>query len=223
MDDSKTLNLNVRKDFPILSKKILEKRDLIYFDTAASAQKPNAVIDETNDFYKNHYSNVSRGVHTLSVESTFRYEDARKKVQKFLNARSENEIIFTKSATEGINLVAQTFYEKFMQKGDEVILSLIEHHSNLIPWFFLRDKYGVVLKFANIQPSGEIDIDHFNSLFTNKTKIVSLTHLSNVFGTELNETIIDKIIENKIYSIEISKTNPINKGPYLLITLLNEN
>ena len=124
MDDSKTLNLNVRKDFPILSKKILEKKDLIYFDTAASAQKPNTVIDETNDFYKNHYSNVSRGVHTLSVESTFRYEDARKKVQKFLNARSENEIIFTKSATEGINLVAQTFYEKFMQKGDEVILSL---------------------------------------------------------------------------------------------------
>ena len=190
MDKSKTLNLNVRKDFPILSKKILEKKDLIYFDTAASAQKPNTVIDETNDFYKNHYSNVSRGVHTLSVESTFRYEDARKKVQKFLNARSENEIIFTKSATEGINLVAQTFYEKFMQKGDEVILSLIEHHSNLIPWFFLRDKYGVVLKFANIQPSGEIDIDHFNSLFTNKTKIVSLTHLSNVFGTELNEKAI---------------------------------
>ena len=139
MDDSKTLNLNVRKDFPILSKKILEKKDLIYFDTAASAQKPNTVIDETNDFYKNHYSNVSRGVHTLSVESTFRYEDARKKVQKFLNARSENEIIFTKSATEGINLVAQTFYEKFMQKGDEVILCLIEHHSHLIPWFFLRD------------------------------------------------------------------------------------
>ena len=151
MDKSKFLNQNIRYDFPILSKKILEKNNLVYFDTAASSQKPNTVINETNDFYQNHYSNVSRGVHTLSVESTFRYEDARKKVQKFINAKSENEIIFTKSATEGINLIAQTFYEKYMQTGDEVILSLMEHHSNLIPWFFLRDKYGVVIKFAKIK------------------------------------------------------------------------
>lgn len=196
MDKSKFLSQNIRNDFPILSKKILEKNNLVYFDTAASSQKPNTVINETNDFYQNHYSNVSRGVHTLSVESTFRYEDARKKVQKFINAKSENEIIFTKSATEGINLIAQTFYEKYMQKGDEVILSLMEHHSNLIPWFFLRDKYGVVIKFAKIDQYGEIDYNHFESLFTDKTKIVSLTHLSNVFGTELDKKAI-KICNDK--------------------------
>ena len=196
MDKSKFLSQNIRNDFPILSKKILEKNNLVYFDTAASSQKPSTVINETNDFYQNHYSNVSRGVHTLSVESTFRYEDARKKVQKFINAKSENEIIFTKSATEGINLIAQTFYEKYMQKGDEVILSLMEHHSNLIPWFFLRDKYGVVIKFAKINQYGEIDYNHFESLFTDKTKIVSLTHLSNVFGTELDKKAI-KICNDK--------------------------
>ena len=196
MDKSKFLSQNIRNDFPILSKKFLEKNNLVYFDTAASSQKPNTVINETNDFYQNHYSNVSRGVHTLSVESTFRYEDARKKVQKFINAKSENEIIFTKSATEGINLIAQTFYEKYMQKGDEVILSLMEHHSNLIPWFFLRDKYGVVIKFAKINQYGEIDYNHFESLFTDKTKIVSLTHLSNVFGTELDKKAI-KICNDK--------------------------
>ena len=196
MDKSKFLSQNIRNDFPILSKKILEKNNLVYFDTAASSQKPNTVINETNDFYQNHYSNVSRGVHTLSVESTFRYEDARKKAQKFINAKSENEIIFTKSATEGINLIAQTFYEKYMQKGDEVILSLMEHHSNLIPWFFLRDKYGVVIKFAKINQYGEIDYNHFDSLFTDKTKIVSLTHLSNVFGTELDKKAI-KICNDK--------------------------
>ena len=128
------INSNIKNDFPIFSKKILDK-DLIYFDTAASAQKPELVTKEISDFYNNHYSNVSRGVHTLSVESTFKYEDARKKVKNFINAKSEDEIIFTKSATEGINLIAQTFFEKYMEKGDEVILSIMEHHSNLIPWY----------------------------------------------------------------------------------------
>ena len=137
---SKEISETVRSDFPILGRKILEN-NLIYFDTAASAQKPSIVIDEVTDFYQNHYSNVSRGVHTLCVDATFKYEGARKKVQKFINAKSENEIIFTKSATEGINLVAQTFCEKYMKNGDEVILSIMEHHSNIVPWFFLREKY----------------------------------------------------------------------------------
>ena len=118
MNKDKIIHKDIRKDFPILSKKILKTKDLIYFDTAASAQKPQVVIDELNQFYKSHYSNVSRGVHTLSVESTLRFEDARKKVQSFINAKSENEIIFTKSATESINLVAQTFYDKYMSSGD---------------------------------------------------------------------------------------------------------
>ncbi len=151
------LNSNIKDDFPIFKKKILNK-DLIYFDTAASAQKPKIVINEINDFYNNHYSNVSRGVHTLSVESTFKYEDSRKKVKDFINAKSDNEIIFTKSATESINLVAQTFCERYMKQGDEVILSIMEHHSNLVPWYFLREKYGVVLKFAMIDEEGSIGI-----------------------------------------------------------------
>ena len=113
----------IRDDFPILDKKILDNKDLIYLDTAASAQKPKVVIDEINSFYSNNYANVSRGVHTLSVESTFRYEDARKKVQKFINADSEREIIFTKSATESINLISNSFASKYINEGDEIISS----------------------------------------------------------------------------------------------------
>ena len=127
--------------FRFLIKRYLIKKDLIYLDTAASAQKPQVVTDEINSFYSNNYANVSRGVHTLSVESTFKYEDARKRVQKFINAESEREIIFTKSATDSINLIANTFAEKYINEGDEIILSIMEHHSNIIPWFLIRDKY----------------------------------------------------------------------------------
>jgi len=192
------LNSNIKNDFPILSKKIL-KKDLIYFDTAASAQKPFIVTNEINNFYNNHYSNVSRGIHTLSVESTFKYEDARKKVRDFINARSENEIIFTKSATESINLVTQTFCEKFMKKGDEVVLSIMEHHSNLVPWYFLREKYGIVIKFARINEEGKIDLEHFSSLINDKTKIASITHLSNVFGTSTTSEIVKVCRERDIF------------------------
>ena len=192
------INSNIKEDFPIFSKKILNK-DLIYFDTAASAQKPKTVIDEIDDFYKNHYSNVSRGVHTLSVESTFKYEDSRKKVKNFINAKSENEIIFTKSATESINLIAQTFCEKYMKKGDEVILSIMEHHSNLVPWYFLREKYGIVIKFAMIDAEGKIDLDHFSSLINDKTKIASITYLSNVFGTTVSNEIVNICREKGIF------------------------
>ena len=185
----------IRKDFPILEKKIRGK-PLCYLDNGASAQKPNVVIETVKNGYEDEYANVHRGLHFLSNIATEKFEAVRGKIQNFLGAKSENEIIFTKSATEGINLIAQTFYEKYMQKGDEVILSLMEHHSNLIPWFFLRDKYGVVIKFAKINQYGEIDYNHFESLFTDKTKIVSLTHLSNVFGTELDKKAI-KICNDK--------------------------
>ena len=123
------LDINkIRDDFPILNKKILYDKNLVYLDTAASAQKPKVVLDEINSFYSNNYANVSRGVHTLSVESTFKYEDARKKVQKFINADSEREIIFTKSATESINLIANSFASKYINEGDEIILTIMEHH-----------------------------------------------------------------------------------------------
>ena len=181
----------IRDDFPILKKKILNDKDLVYLDTAASAQKPQVVIDEINSFYCNNYSNVSRGVHTLSVESTFKYEDARKKVQKFINADSEREIIFTKSATESINLISSSFAEKYINEGDEIILSIMEHHSNIIPWFLIRDKYKCKILFANIDSNGNIDEEHFKSLITEKTKIASITHLSNVFGTIINQNIIN--------------------------------
>jgi cysteine desulfurase/selenocysteine lyase len=181
----------IRDDFPILKKKILNDKDLVYLDTAASAQKPQVVIDEINSFYCNNYSNVSRGVHTLSVESTFKYEDARKKVQKFINAHSEREIIFTKSATESINLISSSFAEKYINEGDEIILSIMEHHSNIIPWFLIRDKYKCKILFANIDSNGNIDEEHFKSLITEKTKLASITHLSNVFGTIINQNIIN--------------------------------
>ena len=181
----------IRDDFPILDKKILDNKDLIYLDTAASAQKPKVVIDEINSFYSNNYANVSRGVHTLSVESTFRYEDARKKVQKFINAVSEREIIFTKSATESINLISNSFASKYINEGDEIILTVMEHHSNIIPWFLMRDRYKCKILFANIDSSGNIDQNHFESLISEKTKLVSITHLSNVFGTIVNQKIIN--------------------------------
>ena len=181
----------IRDDFPILDKKIIDNKDLIYLDTAASAQKPKVVIDEINSFYSNNYANVSRGVHTLSVESTFRYEDARKKVQKFINADSEREIIFTKSATESINLISNSFASKYINEGDEIILTVMEHHSNIIPWFLIRDRYKCKILFANIDSSGNIDQNHFESLISEKTKLVSITHLSNVFGTIVNQKIIN--------------------------------
>ena len=181
----------IRDDFPILDKKILDNKDLVYLDTAASAQKPKVVIDEIYSFYSNNYANVSRGVHTLSVESTFKYEDARKKVQKFINADSEREIIFTKSATESINLISNSFASKYINEGDEIILTIMEHHSNIIPWFLIRDRYKCKILFANIDSTGNIDQNHFESLISEKTKLVSITHLSNVFGTIVNQEIIN--------------------------------
>ena len=192
------LKKDLRADFPALNKKILDK-NLIYFDTAASAQKPQSVIDELSSFYSNHYSNVSRGVHTLCVEATFKYEDARKKIQKFINARSENEIIFTKNATESINLISQSYYKKYLKEGDEIILSVMEHHSNLLPWFLLRDNHGINLKFINIDKNGDLDLDHFESLINDKTKLVAVTHLSNVFGTITDKKLIDISRANNLH------------------------
>ena len=192
------LKKDLRADFPALNKKILDK-NLIYFDTAASAQKPQSVINELSSFYSNHYSNVSRGVHTLCVEATFKYEDARKKVQKFINAKSENEIIFTKNATESINLISQSYYKKYLKEGDEIILSVMEHHSNLLPWFLLRDNHGINLKFINIDKNGDLDLDHFESLINDKTKLVAVTHLSNVFGTITDKKLIDISRANNLH------------------------
>lgn len=172
----------IRAEFPILSRKINGK-PLAYLDSAASAQKPNIVIDKMADFIKTSYANVHRGLHTLSNEATNEYENARKIVANFINA-NENEIVFTKGATEAINLLAYSLGHS-VKTGDEIIISELEHHANIVPWQMLCARTGAVLKWANIDDNGQLDFDHFKSLLNEKTKIVSIAHISNVLGTRL--------------------------------------
>ena len=178
-----------KADFPILQKRI-RNNVITYLDTASSSQKPTAVIDSISNFYLNSYENVHRGMNSLSIDATEIYESTREKVRSFINAKSTNEIIFTKNATESINLVAQSYCRRFLKSGDEIILSVMEHHSNLLPWFFLRDNYGIVLKFINVDDNGDLDLIHFESLISKKTKLVAVTHLSNVFGTITDEKLV---------------------------------
>ena len=172
----------IRADFPFLNLKINEG-NAVYLDNAASSQKPKTVIDRLTKAYEQEYANVHRGIHYLSMKATENFEDARNEITKFINSKSSDEIIFTKNATEAINLVATSYASVNIQDGDEIILSMLEHHSNIVPWHFLRERNGAVLKWVNIDRNGLIDIDHFSSLITNKTKMVALTHMSNVLGT----------------------------------------
>jgi len=172
----------VRADFPILSTQV-HGHPLCYLDNAASAQKPRAVLDVVRDAYETTYANVHRGVHYLSERATAEYEGARKKVQRFLNARHDSEIVFTRGATESINLVAASFGRAFLAPGDEIIISEVEHHSNIVPWQMLRDSHGVVLKVAPISDDGELNMARFEALFTARTKLVAISHMSNALGT----------------------------------------
>ncbi len=171
----------IRADFPILGRQVHGK-PLVYLDNGASAQKPTAVLDAIEHAYKLEYANVHRGLHFLSNAATQRFEDARLTVQRFLNAGSENEIIFTRNATEGINLVASSFGAG-LKAGDEIVLSIMEHHSNIVPWHFLRERKGCVLKWAPITDTGELDMVALEQLIGPKTKLVAITHMSNVLGT----------------------------------------
>ncbi|MEF3365602.1 cysteine desulfurase [Methylocystis sp. 9N] len=171
----------IRKDFPILSERPYGK-PLAYLDNAASAQKPRAVIERLSHFYEHEYANVHRGLHYLANASTEAYEGAREAVRRFLNAESTEEIIFTRGATEALNLVAASFGLAHIGEGDEIILSLTEHHSNIVPWHFLRERKGAVLKWIETDDDGRFDPDAFEKLFTDRTKIVTLTHMSNVLG-----------------------------------------
>lgn len=171
----------VRADFPALSTQVNGK-PLVYLDNAASAQKPNQVIDGTAEFYRTSYANVHRGLHHLSTAATEAYEGARTKVAKFLGAASDQEIVFTRSVTEALNLVAHGLGES-LNEGDEIILSVMEHHSNIVPWHFLREQKGAVLKWVPVLEDGSFDLDAFESMVTDRTKIVALTHMSNVLGT----------------------------------------
>ena len=175
---------NIKSKFPIFKQKIKGK-PLIYLDSANSAQKPKIVIDEISRFYETEFSNVGRSVHTLAVKATNKFEETRDVVKSYINAKYREEIIFTKGATEAINLVASTFGEKFIKEGDEILLTDLEHHSNYVPWHYLRKKKGAVIKFASVDDNGEIDVDEFKKQITNKTKIIAFTHISNVTGTIL--------------------------------------
>ncbi|MGD9541758.1 cysteine desulfurase [Methylocystis sp.] len=171
----------VRADFPILAERPYGK-PLVYLDNAASAQKPHAVIERVAQFYEHEYANVHRGLHYLANASTEAYEGARETVRRFLNAQSTDEIIFTRGATEALNLVASSFGEAHIGEGDEIILSLMEHHSNIVPWHFLRERKGAVLKWLDVDEDGRFDLEAFEKLFSKRTKIVTLTHMSNVLG-----------------------------------------
>jgi cysteine desulfurase/selenocysteine lyase len=172
----------VRQDFPALSLKVYGK-PLVYLDSAASAQKPNAVLDRMTEAYKTEYANVHRGLHYLANAATDAYEGARTRVQHFLNAKRPEEIIFTRNATDAINLVASSWGGENIKPGDEIVLSIMEHHANIVPWHFLRERYGAVIKWAPVDDDGNFLIDEFEKLLTDRTKIVAITHISNVLGT----------------------------------------
>ena len=172
----------IRADFPILSMQVYGK-PLVYLDNAASAQKPQAVLDRLNLAYTAQYANVHRGLHYLANEVTEAYEGARETVAKFRNARRKEEIIFTRNATEAINLVTYTFGRECIKPGDEIVLSIMEHHSNIVPWHFLRERQGAVIKWAPVDDEGHFLIDEFEKLLTPRTKLVAITHMSNMLGT----------------------------------------
>lgn len=172
----------IRKDFPILTQQV-NGQPLVYLDNGATTQKPQVVIDSLVDYYTNINSNVHRGVHHLSQVATDALEVSRKKVQRFINAKHDYEIIMTKGTTDGINLIAYSFGRAYVQEGDEIIISEMEHHSNIVPWQIMCEERGAVLKIIPITESGELDMDAYTSLLSDRTKLVSVTYVSNALGT----------------------------------------
>ena len=187
---------NIKKEFPIFNNKI-HNNDLVYLDSANSSQKPKVVIDRIYDFYSKEFSNVGRSVHYLAVAATNMYENTRSSVQKYINAKDKNEIVFTKGATEAINLVANTFGQKFLKKNDEILLTELEHHSNYVPWHYLRKTKGVKIEFAEVNADGEVNLDSIEKKITDKTKMIAVTHLSNVTGSILPIKEITRLAHSK--------------------------
>jgi cysteine desulfurase / selenocysteine lyase len=182
---------NLKPEFPIFKQKINGK-PLVYLDSANSSQKPKVVIDRMSNFYETEFSNVGRSVHSLAVKATNRFEATRDILKKYLNTQCREEIVFTKGATEAINLVASCFGEKYIKEGDEILITELEHHSNYVPWHFLRKNKGAVIKFAPVNKDGEVEIDEIKKLISSKTKIIALTHISNVTGAVMP---IKKIVD----------------------------
>ena len=187
---------SIKKEFPIFDNKV-HNNDLVYLDSANSSQKPQVVIDRIYDFYSKEFSNVGRSVHYLAVAATNLYENTRISVQKYINAKDKNEIVFTKGATEAINLVANTFGQKYLEEGDEVLITELEHHSNYVPWHFLRQSKKIKIEFAEINKDGEVTIDAIKEKINDKTKLISVTHLSNVTGAILPIKEIVKLAHSK--------------------------
>ena len=172
----------IRKEFPILEREIRGK-PLVYLDTAASAQKPRAVLEALQNFYQNAYANIHRGVYQLSAEATELYEGGRDVVQQFIGARDRREIVFVRNATEAINLVARTWAQENLEAGDEIVITALEHHANIVPWQMLGERRGTVLRVAPIDERGDVVLDAFEALLNERTKLVALTHVSNAIGT----------------------------------------
>lgn len=172
----------IRSDFPILERKVYD-RPLVYLDNAATTQKPRCVVDAMSEEYFSVNANVHRGVHFLSQQATDLHEAARERVARFIGAASSSEIVFTRGTTESLNLVASSFSEAFLQEGDEVLLTVMEHHSNIVPWQLVRERKGIVLKVIPINDAGEVDLEAYEKLFTPRTRLVAVTHVSNVLGT----------------------------------------
>ncbi len=179
---SKSEITRIRNDFPILATKI-NNNQLVYLDNGASAQKPQKVIDAIGNFYQNEYANVHRGLHHLSNIATEKYEEVRSKIARFINARSHNEIVYTTGSTEGINLVAYSWASPRLEPGDEIILSVLEHHANIVPWNFLRERNGVVIKWVEPDAYGNLDPQDFQDKITSRTRLIAVTQVSNVLGT----------------------------------------
>jgi len=172
----------IRKDFPILDQQVNDK-PLVYLDNAASSQKPVQVIEAIDDYYKHHHSNVHRGIHTLSQRATELYENGREKIRKLLNADSTKEIIFVRGATEGINLVANSYGAKFLKEGDEILVTTMEHHANIVPWQLVAERVGAKVVPVPIDDNGDVLMEEFDRLLTDKVKFVSIVHVSNALGT----------------------------------------
>ena len=187
---------NIKSQFPIFNNKV-QNNDLVYLDSANSSQKPQVVIDRIYDFYTKEFSNVGRSVHYLAVAATNLYENTRVSVQKYLNAKDKHEIVFTKGATEAINLVANTFGQKYLNEGDEVLITELEHHSNYVPWHYLRKLKGIKIEFAEINNDGEITLESLKKKITPKTKIIAVTHISNVTGAILPIKEITELAHSK--------------------------
>ena len=183
---------NIKKEFPIFNNK-----NLVYLDSANSSQKPQSVINRINDFYSNEFSNVGRSVHALSIAATNNYENTRASVQKYINAKDKDEIVFTKGATEAINLVANTFGQKYLKEGDEILLTELEHHSNYVPWHYLRNLKGVKIEFAEVNNDGEVTVQSIEKKISSKTKMIAVTHLSNVTGAILPIKEITELAHSK--------------------------